>query len=248
MIDEKFSVRIVYSQARRSTATLSYTGNNHFELRVPYSASEKWIAEFLKKRRRWMEKAHTEALLRRQRQTISPGCSVITEFYSLKIEQDPSLRFPQYRAVPGGDKTVFYLAPEFFAPEKALVIYEHLEKYLLVRLQQKAGDKLIARGWYWAEKHDIAVREFFVRVQKSRLGYCTHDRRIMLNARLLLVPEKVRDYVIHHELAHTRHRNHSRAFWDYLETLFAGARAFDKTLNDPTLFRMQVVHDSISGD
>lgn len=55
---------------------------------------------------------------------------------------------------------------------------------------------------------------------EKRLGSCTSggptDGDIRLSSRMRGWPEYVVDYVIAHELAHRRHANHSRAFWDYL--------------------------------
>ena len=44
-------------------------------------------------------------------------------------------------------------------------------------------------------------------------GSCSRRRTISLNARLLLIPPDMVRYVFVHELAHTRHMNHSREFW-----------------------------------
>jgi len=52
-----------------------------------------------------------------------------------------------------------------------------------------------------------------VRLQKTRWGSCSNQRRINLNAKLLLLPEDLMRYVMVHELSHLQHLNHSPKFW-----------------------------------
>jgi predicted metal-dependent hydrolase len=47
---------------------------------------------------------------------------------------------------------------------------------------------------------------------------------------LVSLPGELRDYVILHELVHTHHKNHSRAFWAELETLVGDPRRFKKEI------------------
>lgn len=49
---------------------------------------------------------------------------------------------------------------------------------------------------------------------KKRFGSCSGTNRICFSWRLMQYPEEAVDYVVVHELAHIRHKDHSRAFYD----------------------------------
>ncbi len=52
-----------------------------------------------------------------------------------------------------------------------------------------------------------------VRIQKRRWGSCNTRKEISLNAQLLFLSPNLVRHILIHELCHTRHLNHSGAFW-----------------------------------
>ena len=49
---------------------------------------------------------------------------------------------------------------------------------------------------------------------RKRFGSCSGKNRICFSWRLMQYPEEAVNYVVVHELAHIRHKNHSKAFYD----------------------------------
>ncbi len=75
-----------------------------------------------------------------------------------------------------------------------------------------------------AEKYNFSYNRVCIRNQKSRWGSCSAKNNINLNIGLTRIPEELRDYVILHELVHTRVKNHSRIFWVELDKILSGKK------------------------
>jgi predicted metal-dependent hydrolase len=65
---------------------------------------------------------------------------------------------------------------------------------------------------------------------KTRWGSCSAVNNINLNLHLMQLPDRLIDYVLLHELAHVKEKNHSQRFWDFLEEICPNARQLDKEL------------------
>lgn len=58
-----------------------------------------------------------------------------------------------------------------------------------------------------------------IKAQKKLWGSCGRNHVINLNWRLGLFPKEVLEYVVAHEMCHLRHMNHSKVFWNLVESL-----------------------------
>jgi predicted metal-dependent hydrolase len=97
-----------------------------------------------------------------------------------------------------------------------------VEEALWRMLHREAAAILPGRVRELAREHGLSYSGVKVRRMKSRWGSCNAKNGINLNTWLVMLPTHLCDYVILHELAHTRHRDHSSRFWDYLDGLTGG--------------------------
>lgn len=82
-----------------------------------------------------------------------------------------------------------------------------------------------------ASEHGFRFNRVFFRRQKTRWGSCSESNNINLNLNLMQLRPELIDYVLLHELTHTKIKNHSRQFWDELSrVLGTHAKAVDREL------------------
>ena len=108
-------------------------------------------------------------------------------------------------------KAVFNLLEHFFK--------QYARPYLQESLDQLSDDL------------GLPYNRLTVRAQKTRWGSCSSKKNINLNYKLIFLDKLLMDYVLIHELLHTIHMNHSKAYWTDLQVIMPQARRIDKQLN-----------------
>ena len=92
--------------------------------------------------------------------------------------------------------------------------------------------KLVSRLHDLAVNHGFGYNRVFIRNQRTRWGSCSTRNNINLNLKLALLPDELIDYVILHELLHTRIKNHSRKFWAELDRMVGDAKKYARKLKE----------------
>ena len=85
-----------------------------------------------------------------------------------------------------------------------------------------------------AARHGFTYQRVYVRRQKTRWGSCSVRNNISLNINLVRLPADLMDYIILHELVHTRIKDHSPRFWAALEKIVGSVKAFNVRMEQYT--------------
>jgi hypothetical protein len=102
--------------------------------------------------------------------------------------------------------------------------------HLLTIDKSDAAKKLTDRLYRLAGEHGFTCNRVTIREQKTRWGSCSPNNNISLNMKLVQLPEALIDYVILHELVHTRIHSHNKKFWAELDKYVKNSKAMSKQL------------------
>ena len=107
---------------------------------------------------------------------------------------------------------------------------QYIREKLLDHCKVQALNYLREKTREISEKHNFSPVYVAVKEYKSRWGSCFSDGRIYYNWKLILAPENIIEYVIAHELCHLKVPNHSKQFWQLVETIIPDWRLCRKWL------------------
>ena len=143
-------------------------------------------------------------------------------------------------AVPAG---VSFRKAEEFIHAKEEWIQRYLEKMKQYEKERKtiqgnfsdidketAQRILTSRLKQLAEQHGFTYNKVSIRNQKTRWGSCSNKNNISLNIKLISLPNELADYVILHELVHTKKQNHSKGFWAELDNYVGNGKGLASRL------------------
>lgn len=109
-------------------------------------------------------------------------------------------------------------------------VQDIVQPYILKALQKEARAFLPRRLRYLADMHGFHYEKIRFGTQKGRWGSCSSNGTISLNVGLMALDPELIDYVLIHELCHTKNMNHSAQFWSSVEQCLPDYKARRKRL------------------
>ncbi|MDC9727565.1 MAG: SprT family zinc-dependent metalloprotease [Candidatus Thioglobus sp.] len=206
-----------YQLIRSKRKTLSLQVNNQAELivRAPNQLSIEKIEQFLVEKSSWIDKKLTTA--------------------TKKIPKKPHYQ---------NNENFLYLGNNY-----PLIINSEFSAELNfdgVKFKSKQANQAQFLTWYknafreialprlayYAKTHKLNYQQVRLKSQKTLWGSCSGVNNINLNYLLIQAPISVIDYVIVHELAHIKHKNHSKDFWGFVAQMLPNYKASKRWLQD----------------
>lgn len=102
-------------------------------------------------------------------------------------------------------------------------------------LKQMAALVLPKRVEYYSRIMGVTPTSVKITSAKKRFGSCSGKGGICFSYLLMLYPQEAIDYVVVHELAHIKHHNHSREFYDFVKEFLPDYKVREKILKKELL-------------
>ncbi len=207
-IDDSTIVTIYKCKNSRSLR-LSINSKGEIKVSIPYWASYASGLAFAKSKYAWIEQKKKPVRVLEQGRLIGKA-------HHLNFIADPLIKKPSTRIV---SSEIIVRYPSQYTI-KSPSVQKAAETAGIRALRVQAENLLPQRLKSLALKHGFEYRSVSIKLLKSRWGSCDQDKRIVLNLYLMQLPWDFIDYVLLHELIHTRVLKHGPEFWsEFLKIL-----------------------------
>ena len=190
-------------RSNRKTLAIAVDSFGRLIVRAPKRCSKERIFAFIEEKENW--------ILRKKSEKQGAGIQLPPENlngYSLMLlGKKCAVRVVQTAKVGyDAEKNEIYL-PEKSPRERLIKWLKNNAKRIFTEVTARTA---VTMG--------TSYRSVTVTSARSRWGSCSGENAIRYSFRLLYAPKEVIEYVVVHELAHTKHKNHSKAFWAEVAT------------------------------
>jgi predicted metal-dependent hydrolase len=212
--NDSFAVR-VSPRARRLTARVHVGGR--VEIVVPVGVNAHAVRDFVQRFTPWIDRkvavmrgsaAFTESVPRHISFTLTG------EAFNVEWQRGAARGLEQH-----ADRLTVHAADESQARNQ-------LQTWLKLAARERLAPRLLRL----AEELKYAVARVAIRCQRTRWGSCSTRGTVSLNCSLVFLRPEVVRYLFVHELAHTKHMNHSPSFWHLVAKLEPDYRSLDREL------------------
>ena len=185
-------------RSRRKTLSITIDSFGRLIVRAPFACDEGRIFDFIAQKTSWILQKQAE----RKGACTQLPTENLHEYAFLVLGKTRRIQLTDgNRIVFDETNDVIYL-PRKNARERLVKWLKENAKRIFTTLTERTAAQM------QTSFHSVSVSS-----ARSKWGSCSYDNKIRYSFRLLYAPRDVIEYVVVHELAHTKHKNHSSAFW-----------------------------------
>jgi len=199
--DSEFGEITVTRRALASRVSLRIAPNGRIRITMPLHAPLTSAKLLIKRSRRSIQKLIAE----QQGDFPYSTSQQIGKSHNLLVEQgEPAVKTVGTSIIINARDDQDFADPIF---------QQSIRDHIVKALRKEAKSYLPRRLKFLAEQHGFHYDKTRLTHSSSRWGSCSSNGTISLNIALMNLPFELLDYVLIHELCHTRQMNHSQAFW-----------------------------------
>jgi len=213
VIEDKELGRLIVRINSRAKRLIFRTKNNEITVTVPPQTSEKEVEAAVEQLRAKLLASKDKL----SNSLINLDYKINTEYFRLSLIKDNRDQFLAHSEL--GEMQIICPPSADFADEK---LQTWLRKVIEEALRRNAKIILPPRLYTLAEQNKLRYKSVKINSSRGRWGSCSAQKGINLSYFLVLLPQHLIDYVLLHELCHTREMNHGERFWNLLNSYTDG--------------------------
>lgn len=194
----------------------------------PYWSSYNRAVQVVNNKKAWILSSKQKMQLIENRATIfDENSNYITRKHKLVIEQTETDKI----IVRVSENKILVKYPNCYnVTDNCIQLY--IKKGIELALHKEAAEYLPQRVDYLAKLYKFKYTKLGLRKSRTRWGSCSGNNNINLSVHLMRLPSHLIDFVILHELLHTKIKNHSKEFWDALDKITGNVKALRKEMKN----------------
>ncbi|HOU73524.1 M48 family metallopeptidase [Tenuifilum sp.] len=209
-------------RTRCKRITLRVKKDNSIHVTIPYLVKFSYAEDFVISKADWIQKK-----LKENAERAKPITEFKSRYHLVRLQAESGLS--KCTVIKNGTD-VLLLYPSTADPA-SYSIQSLAKKIIAEVLRAEAKYYLPQKLNELATRHNFTYGKVTIRNAKSRWGSCSGKNNISLSLRLMYLPEHLIDYVLLHELCHTKEKNHGPKFWQMLDSVCQGnSKMFSKEL------------------
>ena len=213
-----------FKSNKAKNINISIKPNRGVRVSVPRLVSFKNAERFAYQKVGWMKKHLSKMQTLENKTTIfNIDTKFNTKQHSLQIEK---------KAITAYKDTIQSGVIKVIIPNEFHISSIESQNYIKQAIEKtwrkEAKELLSKRTAELAQIHGFKYTKVSIRNSKTRWGSCSYNNNINLSLHLMMLPDHLIDYVILHELAHTKEKNHGVHFWNLLDKVSGNAKGLDK--------------------